>query len=99
MSLTVAPGARPTPREPVLVAYRVVGRPLQLGIPRTELGGQTRQGGRGKRFRQDCEGGVAICRMSLSQRPPGLHEIAPRFRRTLERDRLRAVGIVEAEHG
>ena len=36
--------------------------------------------------------------MSLGQLPPGRHEIAPGLPRALQRDRLRAVGIVEAEH-
>ncbi len=37
--------------------------------------------------------------MSLGHRPPGGHEIAPGLPSTLLHDRLRAVGIVEAEHG
>ena len=36
--------------------------------------------------------------MRLGQRPPGRYEIAPGLPRTLLRDRLRTVGIVEAEH-
>ena len=37
--------------------------------------------------------------MSLGQRTPGRHEIVPGLPLPLQRDRLRAVGIVEAEHG
>ena len=36
---------------------------------------------------------------AFGQLAPGRHEIAPGLPRTLQRDRLRAVGIVEAEHG
>ena len=95
----VAPRGGPQAREPVLVADRLVGRPLQPGIADTELGGQARQGGRGEGLGEDRKAGTAIRGMSLGQLPPGRHEIAPGLPLPLQRDRLRAVGIVEAEHG
>ena len=86
-------------RESALVADGVVGRPLQARVAGTELGNQARQGGRGEGLGDHRKTGTAIRGMSLGQRLPGRHEIAPRLPRTVLRDRLRAVGIVEAEHG
>ena len=37
--------------------------------------------------------------MSLGQFPPRRHEIGPGFRLSLQPDRLRSVGIVQAKHG
>ena len=95
----VAPRGLPQTRESALVADRVVGRPLQPRVAGTELGGQARQGGRGEGLGEDRKAGAAIRAMGLGQLAPGSDEIAPGLPRTLLRDRLRAVGIVEAEHG
>ena len=84
--------------KPVLVADGVVGRPLHLGEAGSELGDQARQGGRGEGLGEDRKAGAAICGVRLGQLSPGRHEIGPRFPLTLQRDRLRAVRIVEAEH-
>ena len=94
----VAPRGGSQAREPVLVADRLVGRPLHLGIRAAELGGQARQGWRREGFGEDRKAGAVIRGMRLGQLPPGLHEIAPGLPRALQRDRLRAVRIVEAEH-
>ena len=86
-------------REPVLVADGVVGRPLHPRVAGAELGGQARQRGGGERLGDDAKAGTAVRGMRLGQRPPRRDEIAPGLRCALQRDRLRAVGIVEAEHG
>ncbi len=75
--IEVAPRGVPQSRESALVADGVVGRPLQLGVAGTELGGQARQGGGGEGLGEDRKAGTAIRGMSLGQRPPGRHEIAP----------------------
>ena len=95
----VAPRGGPQAREPVLVADRLVGRPDRPRIAGAELGCQARQGGGGEGLGEDRKAGTTIRGMSLGQLPPGRHEIAPGLPRTLLHDRLRAVGIVEAEHG
>ncbi len=97
--IEVPPGGVPQSCESALVADGVVGRPLQPRVATTELGGQARQGGRAEGLGEDRKAGAAIRGMSLGQLAPGCHEIAPGLPRPLQRDRLRAVGIVEAEHG
>ena len=97
--IEVAPGGLPHTFEPVLVADRVVGRPLHARVSATELGGQARQGGRAEGLGEDRKAAAAIRAMSLCELTPGGGEIAPRLPLPLQGDRLRAVGIVEAEHG
>src|SRR4030095_1775823 len=63
-----------------------------------KLRGQARKRRRGKGLGQDRKTGAAIRGMRLRQWPPRHHEIGPGPSRTLQRDRLRAVGIVKAEH-
>ena len=96
--IEVTPRGGPQSREPVLIADGVVGRPLQSRVWRAELGGQAGQCGRGEGVGENRKAGAAIRGMSRGQLAPGRHEIAPGLPRPLLHDRLRAVGIVEAEH-
>ena len=95
----VAARGRPQAGEPVLVADRVVGRPLQPRVAGTEFGREACQCGGTEGLGKDRKTGAPVGGMSLGQLPPGRHEIAPGPSLPLQRDRLRAVGIVEAEHG
>jgi hypothetical protein len=96
--IEVAPRGVPQSRESTLVADGVVGRPLHAGVAGTELGGEARQGWGGEGLGEDRKAGTAIRGMSLGQLPPGRYEIAPGLRLPFQPGRLRAVGIVEAEH-
>ncbi len=97
--IEVAPRGGPQSREPALVADGVVGHPLQPRVTALELGGQACERGRAERLGEDRKAGAAIRGMRLGQLTPGRHEIAPGLLRPLQCDRLRTVGIVEAEHG
>ena len=75
--IEVAPRGVPQSRDPALVADGVIGRPLHLGVAGTDLGNQARQRRRRERLGQNRKAGAAVRGMSLGERPPGRHEIAP----------------------
>ena len=95
----VAPRCGPQTREPVLVADRLVGRPDCPRIAGAELGCEARQRGGGEGLGEDRQASAAIRGVSLGQLLPGRHEFVPGPRLPIQSDRLRAVGIVQAEHG
>ena len=96
--IDIAAGGLPQTGEPVLVADGVVGRPLHLGIARAELRDQPGQRRRGERLGEHGQARAAVRGMRHGQLLPGRHEIVPGLLFVLEPDRLRAIGIVEAEN-
>ena len=88
---------RPASRFSSLTA--LVRRPDRPRIACAELGGQARQRRRREGLGEDRKAGATIRGMSLGQLPPGRHEIVPGLRLPFQPDRLRPVGIVQAEHG
>ena len=95
----VAPRGGPQTREPVLVAHRLVGRPDCPRIAGAEFGCEARQRGGGEGLGEDRQASAAIRGVSLGPLFPGRHEFVPGPRLPIQSDRLRAVGIVQAEHG